>query len=122
SRNPKIETGTSAEFVNNVIYNWGDSVSHTTNIGDTKNTGEAQFLNFIGNYYKPGPDSGETETIYARGSLNTKSRIYVVGNISPSRPTDSLAEWKIIGFLDDNPFQADKPAITPQVHRVTPAA
>src|SRR5690606_26247111 len=39
-----------------------------------------------------------------------------------SRPTDSLAEWKIIGFLDDNPFQADKPAITPQVHRVTPAA
>jgi hypothetical protein len=40
-----------AEIVNNVVYNWQEFGTHVSNIGGH------QFVNLVGNYYRPGPDT-----------------------------------------------------------------
>lgn len=46
-RSPRIRGGR-RDFVNNVVYNWG---SHAAALSDSPE------VNFVGNYYRPGPDS-----------------------------------------------------------------
>jgi hypothetical protein len=52
------------------------------------------FVNYIGNYYKPGPS---TEAKFGIKTLNTgQTGIYAQGNIGPNRETDDLPETDII--------------------------
>jgi len=81
-RNPRIQGGTH-EFVNNVVYNWGyfsGVFSRYPNV------------NFIGNYYKPGPESRLCLPIV--DNAKDMGRIYVRGNRSVQRPNDELPEWE----------------------------
>lgn len=55
-RNPSIGWGGVFNFINNVIYNW----VHRTADGGEFST----MSNFIGNYYKPGPLTPQTEIAY----------------------------------------------------------
>lgn len=89
-RNPLFAQGGTHDFVNNVIYNWG--VLPAEIVDEDSNT----FLNFIGNYFIPGPSTsaGPYEILFAGGI----PRIYVEGNLSPHRPDPSVDEWALVGF------------------------
>ena len=89
-RNPLISKGGTHDFVNNVIYNWGVLPAE---IGDyDSNT----FLNFVGNYFIPGPSTqaGPYEILFPEGN----PRIYVEGNLGPHRPDTNIDEWSLVGF------------------------
>jgi len=82
SRNPRIQGGRHA-FFNNVVYGWGWLT------GTFSRNPE---VNFIGNYYKPGPGSQAIKAICERpGEMG---RIYVKRNRSPDHPDDSSGEWE----------------------------
>ena len=89
-RNPLISGGGTHDFVNNVIYNWGVLPAEITDFDS--NT----FLNFIGNYFIPGPstETGPFEIMFAEGN----PRIYVEGNLGPHRPDLAMDEWALVGF------------------------
>lgn len=97
SRMPRIQGGTH-DFVNNVVYDWGfltGTFSREPNV------------NFIGNYYKPGPSSQPIKPIVDEGE--DQGRIYVKGNRCPDRPHDDMPEWESITNLDPVKHRAEKP-------------
>ncbi len=82
-RNPRIQGGTH-DFVNNVVYNWGyfsGVFSRYPNV------------NFVGNYYKPGPESRLCLPIV--DNAKDMGWIYVKGNRSKQRSNDGLPEWDL---------------------------
>jgi pectate lyase len=89
-RNPLISDGGTHDIVNNVIYNWG--VLPAEIIDNDANT----FLNFIGNYFIPGPDTqpGPYEILFPGGN----PRSYVEGNIGPHRTSEDVDDWALVGF------------------------
>lgn len=89
-RNPLISEGGTHDFVNNVIYNWGVLPAEIADYDS--NT----FLNFVGNYFIPGPStvSGPFEILFNEGN----PRIYVEGNLGPHRPDPTMDEWALVGF------------------------
>ena len=83
-RNPRMNTGGIVDIVNNVIYNPGDQPSTISN--DWHPTPP---INYVGNYYKRGPDSIRDFLIDTK---ELSAEIFVQGNITPGRPTDDLDE------------------------------
>jgi pectate lyase len=85
-RSPEVNTVGTVDVVNNVIYNYGAVAGQ---VSDKRGVP----LNFVGNYYKPGPDSDrsryELDAYLVRG---TGLRLYVRGNIGPHRQLDSLPD------------------------------
>ncbi len=118
SRNPKFRSDNSGEFVNNVVYGWNNSISHTSNFSDNHKTKRPQFLNFVGNFYKAGPRSSKSETIFANGFLNKNSRIYLKSNLGPQRGNLSQSEWRIMGYLPSSPYRTRQAAIPSKVKAV----
>ncbi|MGR8934312.1 MAG: pectate lyase family protein [Gammaproteobacteria bacterium] len=80
-RNPRIKTTGIIDIVNNVIYNpgfhgsWGPSHS-------TPDTSDGNNLNYVGNYYKPGANSGTGEYLV---SAEGPADIYVADNYVPHK-------------------------------------
>lgn len=106
-RNPYIEAGGVIDVVNNVAYNPFGTFSHIDMIYQVV----PDFVNYIGNYYKPGPN---TEVKYGIRALNVGTAgagIFVQGNIGPQRENDSLPDINIINpdskqFIVSEPFPA----------------
>lgn len=95
-RAPQIQTGGIVDVVNNVGYNTSGTFSHI-DIGKQK---AIVPINYIGNYFKAGPES--KSGIYGvkienDGSLGAK--IYVSGNLSPRRTADTQPQTD---FVDPN--------------------
>jgi len=89
-RNPLISDGGTHDVVNNVIYDWGVLPAEITD-NDANS-----FLNFIGNYFIPGPSTqaGPYEILFDGGS----PKIYVEGNLGPHRPDATADQWALVGF------------------------
>jgi hypothetical protein len=85
----------SADFRNNVIYNWG---SYSTNGGEGGN------YNIVGNYYKYGPStsSGNSAGVAIRFMIMNPSKstalpypkIYLAGNFVDNYPTITQNNWR----------------------------
>lgn len=89
-RNPMLSEGDLVDFRNNVIYGWGEVPSYI------KNEYGALRANWVRNYYKRGPYSASTREItLERKSTSTAFQLYLLGNIGPSRPTDTGDEAAI---------------------------
>jgi hypothetical protein len=91
-RNPYIEASGIVDVVNNVAYNPFGTFSHI----DMINQLAPDLVNYIGNYYKPGPN---TDVKYGIRALNPGlpgAQIFVQGNIGPQRQTDNLPEINIV--------------------------
>ena len=107
-RNPYIEAAGVVDVVNNVAYNPFGTFSHIDMVDQLV----PDLVNYIGNYYKPGPD---TEVKYGIRAINPGTPgagIYVQGNIGPQREDDSQPEINIITpdsrqFVVSKPFPAD---------------
>ena len=69
-RNPAVSGDGPAEVVNNVIYNWGAFGS------EIQNRGAGTKVNFIGNYYKKGPDTNSRyEVLITAGRSDVKEEL-----------------------------------------------
>ncbi len=80
-RNPQVSGVSVADIRNNVVYNYGDgSGDGVTLISSSK--GEPD-INWISNYYKPGPDSSTSRAEFAtyNGSTGSTHEWYGSGNM-----------------------------------------
>jgi len=107
-RNPRQKAGSSLEFVNNVVYNWGGTMSgaHEANPSDTERTGKATLLKFAGNNYIAGPDSPARAPLYAK-PVSPAFRVFVGDNIGPTRPTNAGNQW-LIADLPESPHRVQQ--------------
>ncbi len=95
-RTPLVKTAGATEIVNNLTYNSRAAMSHV----DMENQMVPIPVNFIGNYFKAG--SNTNAGVYGVKASNISTlgaKIYVKGNISPRRTSDTQAE---IDFVDPN--------------------
>jgi hypothetical protein len=91
-RNPLIIAGGTHDFVNNVVYDWGVLSAEVVDYDSNS------FLNFVGNFFLPGPSaqSGPYEILI--GQEPGTPRIYVRDNIGPRRPDSSVDDWAIVKY------------------------
>jgi hypothetical protein len=111
-RNPRQKPGSSLEFVNNVVYNWGGrGGGHQANPADTEKTDKVTLLTFAGNYYKAGPQSPMRASLSGR-PISPGFRAFVLNNIGPTRIDDSVSEWEI-SDIPEEPFRAKTAPLSP---------
>lgn len=90
-RNPQVSGVSVADIRNNVVYNYGDgSGSGVTLISSSK--GEPR-VNWVGNYYKPGPSSSPTRAEFAtyNGTTGATHQWYGSGNVRWTSSGDQAA-------------------------------
>ncbi|MCB0329679.1 MAG: hypothetical protein KDD70_08445 [Bdellovibrionales bacterium] len=103
-RNPLIQAGARVQFLNNVVYGWGDpSRFSLCNISDSSDTGAGITLDFAGNNYLPSPASHLYASIYGK-PVPLSTRIYVGDNLGPKRDTNAGPRWQVVN-LPKKPFR-----------------
>lgn len=106
-RNPYIKVSGVVDVVNNVAYNPFGTFSHIDMIYQLA----PDQVNYVGNYYKPGPN---TEVKYGIRAINPGAAgagIFVSGNIGPQRENNSLPDINIVNpdsrqYVVSTPFSA----------------
>lgn len=106
-RNPQISGVSVADVRNNVVYNYGDgSGDGVTLLSSSK--GEPR-MNWVGNYYKPGPDSPAYRAEFATydGSTGSSHQWYGEGNVrwTPSGVRSARIAEEAVGRVS-SPFPA----------------
>lgn len=101
--------GMTLDFVNNVVYNWGDTCGYNADTDSVSN------YNFINNYYKRGPNSKD-------GPIFKEScpyaRAYFSGNIYDGKLPDDPWDLVSIGFSSsayESGYKMSKPFETESV-------
>lgn len=93
SRNPRLGDNIHLDFVNNVIYNWGDTAGYNANdSGDTP--GFTNWLNYVGNYLIVGTNTTQSppRAFKSDSSISPGScQIYQSGNLIDTNKTGPLA-------------------------------
>jgi hypothetical protein len=89
-RNPLIIDGGTHDFVNNVIYDWGDLP------GQIEDHDSNTFVNFVGNYYQPGASPASAPFDLTLGVSTGVPKIFVEGNIGTNRRSLDEDEWAIV--------------------------
>ncbi len=125
ARHPEFGIG-DLDLVNNIIYNYAVG---STNIHPGCEINNCQFqdggpvkANIVGNYYKPGPNS-KVPPAYSREvrllggrRYSAQSSVFVKGNISPNRPTDTQPEhdvvWQDNGGMPTQGIRHNFPSVT----------
>lgn len=81
SRNPRLGDNIKLDFVNNVIYNWGDTAGYNANDSGDNPSGFTNVLNYVGNYLVAGPNTGSPNTAFDSGVVNASHfQLYQSGN------------------------------------------
>ena len=96
------------DFRNNVIYNWAGSYAGY-NADGSSGVDSITKMNFVGNYYKKGPDSKGS---FAFRETTTSSRAYFDGNcMNNSYPRDpwSLVIFKGFSRSQEKAYKQSKP-------------
>ncbi len=93
-RNPHDEDpdGLLLDFRNNVIYNWGGGYA-----GYNADQESVTFLNYVGNFLIPGPNSEDKGKAYRTGSPYNKS--FFAGNIYNYQILEN--QWDLVLFDED---------------------
>jgi pectate lyase len=114
SRNPRLDHPSiyprnllvthrgSVDFVNNVIYNWGNTASYG---------GERGWWNFENNLFKAGPASKNPHRQFTEVSVSlttsmTPGRYFIAGNVLDGAPEISADNWSGVHF-DEGFTRAD---------------
>lgn len=108
-RNPQPTNPGIADIRNNVIYNYGKNAALTSNSHGTPS------FNFVGNYFRPGPDSdlGEYELDVYDGS-GAGWRFFVRGNLGPRRSSPAEPDANTVDPAG-RPYMLAKPLPAPRV-------
>lgn len=86
-RSPLVNANATAEFINNVIYNWRWYATRMYSGG-----------NIIGNYYKPGPNWTGGKGIVVEDIAGVK--IFVKDNIGPGKESNTGDDWLAVNAAD----------------------
>jgi len=113
-RNPYIEAAGVIDVVNNVAYNPFGTFSHIDMVYQIA----PDWINYIGNYFKPGPNTVLKYGIKAINPGMPGAGIFVQGNIGPQRENDNQPEINIIDpdsrqFVVSHPYSAEAVTIMP---------
>ncbi len=85
TRHPKLAyLGDIVEFSNNVVYNWRERSVYTGSQGR---------INFIANYFKPGPETQSSRRNQLVEPDGNDVRIYIVDNVMEGNPAVSENNW-----------------------------
>ncbi|MBQ9439362.1 MAG: pectate lyase [Paludibacteraceae bacterium] len=113
SRNPRFDHQLVSElqgpidFVNNVVYNWG---------GNSAYGGEGRKINFVNNWYQPGPASSSQNRFFNPTTtcseakckpVQSNGRFYLTGNVNPEYPDATADNWGV-GVQMDKKNSVDK--------------
>lgn len=115
-RNPWFKDDVTAEFVNNVIYNWAGEATGLW-LGEPKGGRQYKpcFVNLIGNYYKRGEALAKQKHPKSPIGLTkipaAGSRFYVHDNIDHGRTKEGADDWQAVesGAIDTAPYRAKEP-------------
>ncbi|MCX7722713.1 MAG: immunoglobulin domain-containing protein [Verrucomicrobiae bacterium] len=88
NRNPRLGDRIKLDFVNNVIYNWGDRAGYSADDSADNPGGFTNYINYVGNYLIAGPSTKTPNTAFASGTTNTV--IYQSGNMIDSNKNGLL--------------------------------
>jgi pectate lyase len=91
-RAPYIEAAGVIDVVNNVAYNPSGTFSHIDMVDQLA----PDLVNYVGNYYKPGPDTDVKYGIRAMNPEKPGAGIFVQGNIGPKRDQDGQPDVNIV--------------------------
>ena len=113
-RNPLIIGGGTHDVVNNIIYDWGVLAAEI--VDEDSNS----FLNFVGNYFIPGPSTQRELYEMIVSTEKGIPRVYVAGNLGPHRTDPGLADWMIVGhgYGSDSAseiYRSPAPFLVPEV-------
>jgi pectate lyase len=111
SRNPRIQGGLH-DVVNNAMYNFG---------GLWATFSRNPRVNFVGNYYKRGPNSMRSNPpVITADKPEDAGKIFVKGNITPYRTSNDQDEWLGMVRLNVADVRAERAFDTPPI-TATPA-
>jgi pectate lyase len=109
-RSPAVANGTSA-IVNNVVYNFRRGFNH-------HNPADTSGFNFIGNYYKPGPDEDAPIAILIDDEDEASGPYYYMADLCYDG-TPLTNPWEIVAYwpttMSPVPSQANAPFATPAI-------
>ncbi len=94
-RNPRLSFNKNIEVINNLVYNW---MYYGLDV-------EGSIVNIIGNYYKPGKDSGERKGITVRD--NPGNLVFIKDNIGPGQLAGPDDDWSVVKGSEE--YHADFP-------------
>lgn len=93
ARNPQFTNDEGPDhIINNVIYNWKYFGGQFSKAGQ-----RAPKVNFIGNYYKAGPDTRTDRYEVSMSKFPEEPLFYLHDNIGHHRPDGSGDEWRVVG-------------------------
>lgn len=113
SRNPRfasVEGTKNVDYRNNVVYNWGFKAAY--------GGGRHGEINFVGNYYKPGPAS-EIRRFLDVADDGT-GRYFVSGNKLVGDRTATEDNWKAVGGKNPLTCRMEKPYPFMPINEQTP--
>lgn len=92
-RNPLLKGDTSAEVINNVIYNWR---WFATGLTDREGSGP-QRADIVGNTYLPGPQTHNRFGVGLEKTIRPGSAVFLRDNTVEGAPSDAAPddEWKV---------------------------
>lgn len=94
-RNPRLKSNSSFSFVNNIVYGWGGTTSwNYLNFTDYA-TALGTLVDMINCIYKPAVKSTRLKVIYYDSKVSTRSRVYVKGNLTPTRTSQTQSDWLV---------------------------
>lgn len=107
-RNPQVKTAGLSDVVNNVVYNPFGTFSHV----DMEHQLVEVLVNYVGNYFKSGPDTDEKSGIKAIENTPIGAGIYISGNIVRYRDGTELTGEDVVdpdsrAYLVTGRFAAD---------------
>ena len=92
SRNVRFGGLVDADFLNNVIYDWGDRVAY----------GEFDKVNYVGNYAKPGPSTKQNpRQFHDGGAVVMPGSLFLTNNVLEGDAMVSQANWTGTGYFSE---------------------
>lgn len=93
SRNPRPggyddSPGLVLDFRNNVVYNWGANSAYSGL--------ERTRLNYVGNYFKPGPSTSDAVRGYAFSARTPRTQMFFADNYFYNSPVKTRENWRMI--------------------------
>ncbi len=93
SRNPRPggyddSPGLLLDFRNNVVYNWGANSGYSGL--------ERTRINYVGNYFKPGPSTSAGVRGYAFSARTPRTQLYLSDNFFHDAPAKTRENWRMI--------------------------
>jgi len=104
SRNPRFGSDgySPIDFRNNVVYNWGYKAAY--------GGGRGGKINFVANYYKPGPATIDNKrTCFLDAAVDGSGTYYLSGNVMEGSPEVTSDNWKGVQENVTTQTRSDKP-------------